>query len=39
VAELAVDAAIAGVGMILMLDEWLRPHFDSGVLKPVLEPW
>ena len=37
--DLAVDAAIAGVGIILLFDEWLRPHFDSGALEPVLEPW
>src|SRR5579862_142253 len=37
--DLAVDAAIAGVGIICLFDEWLRPHFDSGALEPVLEPW
>ena len=37
--DLAVDAAIAGVGIICLFDDWLRPHFDSGVLEPVLEPW
>ncbi len=37
--DLAVDAAIAGVGIICLFDDWLRPHFDSGALEPVLEPW
>jgi DNA-binding transcriptional LysR family regulator len=37
--DLAVDAAIAGVGIILLFDDWLRPHFDRGSLEPVLEPW
>jgi DNA-binding transcriptional LysR family regulator len=37
--DLAVDAAIAGVGVIYLFDDWLRPHFDSGALEPVLEPW
>jgi len=37
--DLAVDAAIAGVGIILLFDEWLRPYFDSGAFEPVLEPW
>jgi DNA-binding transcriptional LysR family regulator len=37
--DLAVDAAIAGVGIILLFDDWLRPYFDSGALEPVLEPW
>ena len=37
--DLAVDAAIAGVGIISLFEDWLRPHLDSGVLKPVLEQW
>jgi DNA-binding transcriptional LysR family regulator len=37
--DLAVDAAIAGVGIIRLFDEWLRPHFERGALEPVLEPW
>jgi DNA-binding transcriptional LysR family regulator len=38
-ADLAVDAAIAGTGIICTFEDWLRPHFASGVLDPVLEPW
>jgi DNA-binding transcriptional LysR family regulator len=37
--DLAVDAAIAGTGVISLFEDWLRPHLDSGVLEPVLEPW
>lgn len=37
--DLAVDAAIAGVGIIYLFEEWLRPHLDSGALEPVLESW
>jgi DNA-binding transcriptional LysR family regulator len=37
--DLAVDAAIAGVGIICLFEDWLLPHFRSGVLAPVLEPW
>jgi len=37
--DLAVDAAIAGTGVIYLFEDWLRPHFGSGVLEPVLEPW
>ncbi len=37
--DLAVDAAIAGSGIIYLFEEWLRPHMDSGALVPVLEPW
>ena len=37
--DLAVDAAIAGIGIVGLFEGWLRPHFDSGALEPVLEPW
>jgi DNA-binding transcriptional LysR family regulator len=37
--DLAVDAAIAGAGVIYLFEDWLRPHLDSGALLPVLEPW
>lgn len=37
--DLAVDAAIAGSGVIQLFEEWLRPHFDNGALEPVLESW
>ena len=40
-ADLAVDAAIAGLGIVslFLFEEWLRPHLDSGALEPVLAPW
>ncbi len=37
--DLAVDAAVAGSGIIFLFEDWLRPYFDRGVLEPVLEPW
>ena len=37
--DLAVDAAIAGTGIIYLFEDWLRPHLDSGRLEPVLKPW
>ena len=37
--DLAVDAAIAGTGIITLFEEWLQPHLASGALEPVLEPW
>ncbi|MBX4956636.1 LysR family transcriptional regulator [Rhizobium lentis] len=37
--DLSVDAAIAGTGIICVFEDWLRPHFDSGALEPILEPW
>lgn len=37
--DLAVDAAIAGSGIIYLFEDWLRPYLDSGALEPVLESW
>jgi DNA-binding transcriptional LysR family regulator len=37
--DLAVDAAVAGTGIIQLFEDWLRPYLDSGALAPVLEPW
>ncbi|MBB6247844.1 LysR family transcriptional regulator [Rhodanobacter sp. A1T4] len=37
--DLAVDAAVAGCGVIQLFEGWLRPHLESGALEPVLEPW
>ncbi|WP_295144155.1 LysR family transcriptional regulator [uncultured Reyranella sp.] len=38
-ADLAVSAGIAGLGIVHLFEEWLRPHLDSGALEPVLMPW
>lgn len=37
--DLAVDAAIAGTGIVYLFEDWLRPHFDNVALEPVLQPW
>jgi DNA-binding transcriptional LysR family regulator len=37
--DLAVDAAVAGTGIIHLFEDWLRPHLDNGALEPVLEDW
>jgi DNA-binding transcriptional LysR family regulator len=37
--DLAVDAAIAGTGIIYHFEDWLRPYIDNGALEPVLEKW
>ena len=37
--DLIVEAAVAGSGIIYLFEDWLRPHLDSGSLKPLLEPW
>jgi DNA-binding transcriptional LysR family regulator len=38
-ADLAVEAAIAGTGVIYMFEDWLRSYLSSGALEPILEPW
>ncbi|MEE7458892.1 LysR family transcriptional regulator [Methylorubrum populi] len=37
--DLAIEAAIAGIGIITLFEDWLQPHLDSGALEPVLQPW
>ncbi|WP_395516488.1 LysR substrate-binding domain-containing protein [Pseudorhizobium flavum] len=37
--DLAVDAAVAGIGIVGLFEEWLRPQLESGALEPVLQPW
>ncbi|MFK3796408.1 LysR family transcriptional regulator [Pseudomonas sp. NPDC088444] len=37
--DLAIQAAIDGLGLVYLFEDWLRPHLDSGALEPVLEPW
>jgi DNA-binding transcriptional LysR family regulator len=37
--DLAIDAAIAGLGIIHLWEGRLAPYFASGALEPILEPW
>jgi DNA-binding transcriptional LysR family regulator len=37
--DLAVDAALAGTGIVYLFEGWLRPHLESGALEPVLASW
>ncbi|AYO97235.1 LysR family transcriptional regulator [Xanthomonas axonopodis] len=37
--ELAIQAAIAGSGIMHLFEQWLQPQFDAGVLEPILRPW
>lgn len=37
--DLAVSAAAAGVGVIQLFEDMLRPQLDSGELEPILESW
>jgi DNA-binding transcriptional LysR family regulator len=37
--DLAIEAAVAGSGVINLFEDWLRPYLDSGALEPIVEPW
>lgn len=37
--DLKIQAAVAGLGVIHLYEDMLRPFLDSGALEPVLEPW
>jgi len=37
--DLAVSAAVAGLGVIHLFEEWLQPELKAGKLVPILEPW
>lgn len=37
--DLAVSAAVDGLGIIHLFEDWLRPELDRGALEPVLESW
>lgn len=37
--DLAVSGAVAGLGIIHLFEDMLRPHLDSGALEAILEPW
>lgn len=38
-ADLLVDVAIAGGGILSLFEDWLRPAIDRGALEPVLRDW
>lgn len=38
-ADLSISAATAGLGIVFIFEDWLKPHMSSGALEPVLEPW
>jgi DNA-binding transcriptional LysR family regulator len=37
--DLAIQAAMAGLGIVHLWEDMLQPHLASGALEPVLEPW
>jgi DNA-binding transcriptional LysR family regulator len=37
--DLLVDAAVAGLGIVHLFEDWLRPHIESGALEAILDDW
>ena len=37
--DLGIDAAMAGMGVIHLFEDWLRPQLANGTLEPVLQEW
>ncbi len=37
--DMSISAAISGLGMVFLFEDWLRPVLDDGRLIPVLEDW
>jgi len=37
--DLAVESAVAGLGVVYLFEDWLRPYIDRGCLEPVLASW
>lgn len=37
--DFLIGAAVEGVGVIYLFEDWLRAALESGALVPVLEPW
>lgn len=37
--DLAVESAVAGLGIVYLFEDWLRPYMARGLLEPVLEAW
>ena len=36
---MSISAAVAGLGIVYLFEDWLRPALDSGALEPVLASW
>jgi DNA-binding transcriptional LysR family regulator len=37
--DLIVDAAVDGLGIVYLFEDWLKPYIARGELEPVLEGW
>ncbi len=38
-AELLIESAVGGLGIISIFEDWIGPHLTSGALVPLLKPW
>jgi DNA-binding transcriptional LysR family regulator len=37
--DMEISAAVSGLGVVCLFEDWLRPALKSGSLEPVLEEW
>jgi DNA-binding transcriptional LysR family regulator len=37
--DLGIEAAKAGLGIMYLFEDWLRPHFADKTLLPIMEDW
>jgi DNA-binding transcriptional LysR family regulator len=37
--DLLIEAAVAGMGIVCLFEDWLAPHLRSGAMETVLEDW
>ena len=37
--ELLIDSAVAGLGIVHLFEDWLKPYIASGALESVLDDW
>jgi DNA-binding transcriptional LysR family regulator len=38
-ADLLIDCALGGLGVVTIFEDWIAPHLASGALEPLLMPW
>jgi DNA-binding transcriptional LysR family regulator len=37
--DLLIEAAVAGLGVVHLFEDWLKPHIESGALETILDDW
>jgi DNA-binding transcriptional LysR family regulator len=38
-ADLLIECAVGGLGIISIFEDWIAPHLATGALVPLLKPW